>query len=1208
MKQKRTNKWLSLCLAAIASLLPCTSAWAQTPPLLTSGTCGTNVEWTFNESTKTLTISPKDGETNLRVSSYYSNYNSMTGETPAPWKNYYDELEGSLNNGPEGLIEHIVVEDGIVGLGDCAFYGLDNLKDVVLAPSVCNIGQQTFRYCPQLQSVVALYLGRISFIGDMEDELSFDNSGKFKLYAPQPFAEDIQSLMEENFYPGLHNLQVEGFQLKGDGYSVKTTKSTYDLLEVKNNSIQLQSTLKGENTATVNGKTYTYKSGTEVIGCGQDGIVKKGTDEEISVYEISETGKYTLNTSINNLFTKAARNHASTPLFTVTSSPTSGTGWAFDSKSNSLTISGDVQGEPWSAFKNIINYVLVKKGVTQLPNKAFCDEDYKSYIVNIIFQGANIKLNGSFMHEAEVYDPVQEEFVTKELIYNNIYVPSSALDAYKTAYADHLDDYCDFLPGDVTVTMPASGVMSFINTEFPCDFSDCTGLKAYIATEYNYLMNGLIMEPVTQVCSACPVMLKGKPGTKYTIPMGTWNSYPSNMLYVGYDAVDPSEDYYAYLKLVGTNFERFTTPEDLTDNIYVQVYEEYLDKRPDPSAPVGMLFADEEPVTAGILDGGARWTFDAATKTLTIDSDDGYSSIIYDYSKEYVNQDGNEEFPAPWRTYTKHDGTQHYGIEADIERVVVEDGIEEINDYVFYGLPNLLTVSLAPSVRDLYSGVFQGCPKLETVVLSSLFHGYLENKGEKCCTDGHGETFYVTNNQVAQLESDFYEFNVKVKGFPLNTTTGNGIKVEFYENPLTDLGEGKYTGDISMLCCNSTTLDGDATATVFGHTYRYDDESGIFNPEIFYLKDGSGTELEYEDVTEAGDYHVKANVKGLFTDAAKNTALSQSVATISFAPTTGEGWNYDRDSYTLTITGNVTDQPWKVFENDMRCVVVEEGVTRLPEGAFYEKNLSTVIIKGAGVDLNGSFLYFTSWDDGEDICSGQQLAQNIYVPSDAVNDYQTAYSEYLQENYHDFLPMDYYIDMQAESEGIMAFFSDIALDFSGCPELKAYKATDFDPATGVVTMTRVMKTDCWEGLILKGATGTYTAKIITYPSEAYNMLRPISYDYLAPVSSYDGVAYANFLLSGTGADRGFHPLTTGVEVEDNSAYLRMKKDDFDTWTASGKPISLAFDDEPDADGIDDIELADSDDDAWYTLNGTRLDGKPATKGIYLRNGKKVVVK
>jgi hypothetical protein len=29
---------------------------------------------------------------------------------------------------------------------------------------------------------------------------------------------------------------------------------------------------------------------------------------------------------------------------------------------------------------------------------------------------------------------------------------------------------------------------------------------------------------------------------------------------------------------------------------------------------------------------------------------------------------------------------------------------------------------------------------------------------------------------------------------------------------------------------------------------------------------------------------------------------------------------------------------------------------------------------------------------------------------------------------------------------------------------------------------------------------------------------------------------------------------------------------------------------------------------WYTLDGKRLDGKPSQKGLYLRNGKKVVIK
>jgi hypothetical protein len=31
-------------------------------------------------------------------------------------------------------------------------------------------------------------------------------------------------------------------------------------------------------------------------------------------------------------------------------------------------------------------------------------------------------------------------------------------------------------------------------------------------------------------------------------------------------------------------------------------------------------------------------------------------------------------------------------------------------------------------------------------------------------------------------------------------------------------------------------------------------------------------------------------------------------------------------------------------------------------------------------------------------------------------------------------------------------------------------------------------------------------------------------------------------------------------------------------------------------------------DAWYTLDGRKLDGKPATKGLYINGGKKVVIK
>ena len=31
-------------------------------------------------------------------------------------------------------------------------------------------------------------------------------------------------------------------------------------------------------------------------------------------------------------------------------------------------------------------------------------------------------------------------------------------------------------------------------------------------------------------------------------------------------------------------------------------------------------------------------------------------------------------------------------------------------------------------------------------------------------------------------------------------------------------------------------------------------------------------------------------------------------------------------------------------------------------------------------------------------------------------------------------------------------------------------------------------------------------------------------------------------------------------------------------------------------------------DGWYTLDGVRLSGKPSTKGIYINNGRKIVIK
>jgi hypothetical protein len=57
--------------------------------------------------------------------------------------------------------------------------------------------------------------------------------------------------------------------------------------------------------------------------------------------------------------------------------------------------------------------------------------------------------------------------------------------------------------------------------------------------------------------------------------------------------------------------------------------------------------------------------------------------------------------------------------------------------------------------------------------------------------------------------------------------------------------------------------------------------------------------------------------------------------------------------------------------------------------------------------------------------------------------------------------------------------------------------------------------------------------------------------------------------------------------------------------ASIKAFNLNLGDET---GLDLIPALAQDDSAWYSLDGKRLSGKPCQKGIYIQNGKKVIIK
>lgn len=101
------------------------------------------------------------------------------------------------------------------------------------------------------------------------------------------------------------------------------------------------------------------------------------------------------------------------------------------------------------------------------------------------------------------------------------------------------------------------------------------------------------------------------------------------------------------------------------------------------------------------------------------------------------------------------------------------------------------------------------------------------------------------------------------------------------------------------------------------------------------------------------------------------------------------------------------------------------------------------------------------------------------------------------------------------------------------------------------------------------------------------------------------VEYTNFGLSG-GVFKKVN--SKGGTVKANRAYLQIPTSALNS-AAEAQGIMLVWDEE--TDGIEIVQTSTvkpQHDDAWFTLDGRQLSGKPTAKGLYIVNGKKVIIK
>ncbi len=194
------------------------------------------------------------------------------------------------------------------------------------------------------------------------------------------------------------------------------------------------------------------------------------------------------------------------------------------------------------------------------------------------------------------------------------------------------------------------------------------------------------------------------------------------------------------------------------------------------------------------------------------------------------------------------------------------------------------------------------------------------------------------------------------------------------------------------------------------------------------------------------------------------------------------------------------------------------------------------------------------------------------------------------------------INLTEKGEGQSTWCSKYDLNFKGVEGIKAYIASGYNVETGLIMLTRIYDVPAGTGIMLIGNPGDY--KIPHTVSKTYysNMFVGVLEATTVPETSGD---YVNYYLSAGTQGVGFYRVSGSVSLKANRAYLPARK------TLPGSASTRGFIGFEFSDGTTALDSAPAATPAtapavYYNLQGQRVD-KP-TKGLYIKNGKKVVIK
>ncbi|MCR4805903.1 MAG: leucine-rich repeat domain-containing protein [Clostridia bacterium] len=146
---KRYIRSACICILLFVAAICLAFGYAHGAEVIASGSCGTSARWSLDG----------DGTLTVSGSGYMDDYMTVNinGWNYAPWHSY------------NSLIKSVVIEEGIGGIGSCAFRECRNLESLVMPDSLIYANEYAFYHCSSLKDITwgkgLTFLGWDSFNG-----------------------------------------------------------------------------------------------------------------------------------------------------------------------------------------------------------------------------------------------------------------------------------------------------------------------------------------------------------------------------------------------------------------------------------------------------------------------------------------------------------------------------------------------------------------------------------------------------------------------------------------------------------------------------------------------------------------------------------------------------------------------------------------------------------------------------------------------------------------------------------------------------------------------------------------------------------------------------------------------------------------------------------------------------------------------------------